>query len=131
MVLVRRIAVSAGLCMLGAFLAGCMSERNQHVAPQATLASEGTGEVSYRAPEDGKVYVFDQNDNRVVYVGDVQKDQLVQVDPNKDDITVGDKIVFEKGLHKGNSHRIFFEDQNAQTARHRVTEERTESNSVH
>src|SRR5437667_1591748 len=131
MTAIHRVALPAWLCVLAVLLAGCMAERNAQVPSEATVSAEGSGHVSYRAPQDGKVYVFDRNQNRVVYAGDIQKDQLVLVDPDADHITVGNSVVSEKGLHKGDTHRIFFEPYTAQTARHTVIEERTTESTVH
>ena|SRR5438552_7547344 len=127
MIAVRHIALPAWMCALALFLAGCMAERNSQIPTEATVSSEGSGHVSYRAPQDGKVYVFDRNNDRVIYAGDVEKDQLVTVDPDTDHVTVGNQVVLEKGLHKGNTHRIFFEPYTAQPARHTVIEERRET----
>jgi hypothetical protein len=95
------------------------------------MGSEGTGRVTYRAPDDGKVYVRDRNDDRIVYAGDVKRDELVTVDPDTNRVTVGSTVVSEKGLHKGNAHRIFFEGPTAETAKHTITtEERHETSST-
>jgi hypothetical protein len=128
MTAIRRIALPAWAYVIAIVLSGCMADRSPQISANAQLAAEGTKKVSYRAPDDGKVYVFDQNDNRVVYYGDVAKGELVTVDPDASRVTVGDKVVAEKSLHNGNSHRIFFDDSaEAKTAKHTVIEERRET----
>src|SRR5437773_8511389 len=128
MTAIRRIALPAWAYVVAILLGGCMADRSPQISANAQLAAEGTKKVSYRSPDDGKVYVFDQNDNRVVYFGDVAKDQLVTVDPDANRVTVGDKVVAEKSLHNGNSHRIFFDDSTeAKTAKHTIVEERRET----
>src|SRR5262245_35523954 len=109
MVAIRRIGVPVWMYVLAILLGGCMAERSPQIPATAELSAEGNGKLAYRAPDDGKVFIFDRNDNRVIYSGDVARDQLVMVDPDTDRITVADRVVFEKGLHKGNSTRIFFE----------------------
>jgi len=126
MIRIHRAALPAWVYVVAICLGGCMSERNAQIPSTAERVAEGTGDVSYRAPDNGRVYVFDRNDDRIVFTGDVDKDQLVVVDTKNDRITVGDKVVSEKSLHPGNAHRIFFESgTSAQTAGHRMNEGNT------
>jgi hypothetical protein len=127
MIGIRRLALPAWYA-LALLLAGCMADRSSQIPANARLASEGTGQVTYRAADDGKVYVFDQNDNKIIYSGDIQKGQIVTVDPQANRVMIGDNVVSERSLHAGNSHRIFVDTSTeAQPAKHTVIEERRES----
>src|SRR3954466_15665646 len=91
-------------------LVGCAAERNDAVPASAHQMTEGNGRVAFTAPRSGTVYVFDRNDDRVIYSGAVARAAMVVVAPDRDKGTVGDKTVNEKGLHRGNQYRIFFDE---------------------
>ena len=91
-------------------IVGCAADRNDSVPASAKKMVEGNEEVTFTAPRRGTVYVYDGNDNRVIYSGAVARDDMVVVNPDKDKVTVGDKTVTEKDLRRGHQYRIFFDD---------------------
>jgi hypothetical protein len=101
-------------------LAGCAVHRADPVPGNAVLATEGNGRLSYRAPNDGVVYILDPRRDRIVYRGAVDEGDLVVVDPDNDRILMDGRVVVEDGIRRGTTHRIFFE----QAERERVIEER-------
>lgn len=101
---------AAGMTIgLATLLTGC-ADRPMTVPASATLMSEGNGDrVMYRAPEFGRVYVTDEVDGKIVYSGDVQRNDAVEINPVDDRVLVGGRTVFDKPLENGRNYRIYFE----------------------
>ena len=89
------------------------SERRDTLSSQvprsAELLREGSGELSARASSDGKVYLYDVNDGRVVWSGNVQRGELITIDPENDRAAVEGKVVFDQNLERRHSHRIYLD----------------------
>ena len=109
------LKVSVASLALSVFAIGCASERHEDIPPRAMLSAEGAGVLTYTAPEDGTIYVYDARGDRLVYTGDVEKGQTFQVDPSERRITLDGRVIQDKALATGNQHKIFFE-QDARAA---------------
>ncbi|WP_428939867.1 hypothetical protein [Fontivita pretiosa] len=79
------------------------------VPKSAELLREGSGELSARASSDGKAYLYDVNDGRVVWSGNVQRGELITIDPDNDRAAVEGKVVFDQNLERRHSHRIYLD----------------------
>lgn len=100
---------AAGLVLGAAVLAGgCQYERSTAIPPVASIAAEGNGLLTYRAGEEGTVYLFNRNANEVVFTGQIDKGQAIVVDSMKNQVLLEDKIVTEGTLKRGDTYRIFF-----------------------
>lgn len=89
-------------------LAACVHGRPSEVPASATLVAAGDKETSFTSPRSGTIYIYDAIDDRIVYSGHVLRGQSVEVDREHDKITLDGRTVFEKGLKKANTHRIYF-----------------------
>jgi hypothetical protein len=113
----RQIAVPGVLglsLMVG--VVGCQNERHDEIPPTALMASEGDEKLAYMAPSDGEVYVYDTETDRMVYSGTIEKGQTIQVDPEKDRVSIDGNTKLERALNNGNQHRIFFQRDKAAEA---------------
>ncbi len=93
---------------------GCTAERHQEIPPQAMLSTEGEGQLAYRAPKDGRIYVDDVNSGRLVYTGQIKAGQLFMVEPSERHVTLDGDIVQDKALSAGHRHRVYFEPLSAE-----------------
>ena len=101
---------TAGMILGAAVLAGgCQYDRSSAVPASATMAGESSGYLSYRAGEDGRIYVYNRNTNAVVYSGMIEKGQTVVVDSQKNQVLLDDRVVSENSLVAGDTYRIFFQ----------------------
>jgi hypothetical protein len=97
-------------------MAGCANEdRPRDIPPTAQLMTEGSGELAYKAPHDGTIYVYDTRDDRLIYSGKVEHGQLVTVNPKSDAVSLDSKKVFEGNLRGGNNRTIYFEPKDHMT----------------
>jgi len=116
----RHIASAA---LLGAassiFLAGCGGEHPSDIPSAATMATEGSGRLSYTAPSDGTVYVYDDTTDHLIYSGRVERGQVVTVNPKDDRITVDSRTAYEGRLPGGDDRRVYFD----RSGEHRIIRE--------
>ena len=100
---------AAGLILGASVLAGgCQHERSTAIPPSAAIAAEGNGQLTYRAGNEGTVYLFNRNANTVVFSGQVMKGQAIVVNQDKNQVLIDDRVVTEGTLRKGDTYRIFF-----------------------
>jgi hypothetical protein len=124
----RHFAAPAAVLCLGAGLIGCSSEpKAEQVPPGASMSVQGDQQLSYTAPHDGEVYVYDASGHKLLYSGHIEKGQVLSVDPDKDKIMIDSKLALEKDIHAGNRHRIYFEPD---THSDRVTERTIETREI-
>jgi len=90
-------------------LAGCEADRVNNIPAGAMLSASGNAQLSYTAPSDGTIWVYDVNNDRIDYSGAVLANQSVVLDPTSRQITVDGRIVNDKGLDGGAQHRIYFQ----------------------
>jgi len=79
------------------------------VPRSAELLREGSGELSVRASSDGRAYLYDADAARVVWSGNVQRGQLITIDPDNDRAAVEGTVVFDRNLERRHSHRIYLD----------------------
>ena len=97
---------------------GCAAERNKDIPAEAKLVAQGEKDLTYRTPDEGKVWIFDKNSNAVLYSSKLDKDQVIKVEAMRDRITVDDRTVLSQKIHDHAPMNIFFERE----ASPRVTE---------
>lgn len=93
---------------LGLGFVGCTEDTPHNVPSDARLNAAGKDFVTATAPHTGMVYVYDKGHDRIIYSGKVDRGDTVSVDPDHDRVRVNDQTVFEKGLHTGDRHEIYF-----------------------
>jgi hypothetical protein len=90
-------------------LVGCESDRVSNIPTGAMMSASGNAQISYTAPSDGMIWVYDVNNDRIDYSGMVLSNQSIVVDPVSRQITVDGRLVNEKALDGGAQHRIYFQ----------------------
>jgi hypothetical protein len=66
----------------------------------AERVAYGRGDLQYRAPRDGKIFVWDASDRDIVYRSDINKKQTLQVSPRNNTIQI------EGMMSKSSSYRL-------------------------
>lgn len=106
-----KLRQSAAAVTIGvlAMLSGC-ADRPMPVPATASLMSEGNGDrIAFMPTQYGRVYVSDRTDDKILYQGEVQRGDTVEVRPKEDRIMVGGRITSDRPLDDGHQYRIFFE----------------------
>jgi len=98
--------LSGGSILLS--LGGCAGETRPDVPSDAMQVSSGGKVVAFTAPHDGKAYLNDDNDKRVVYSTDLKKDQIMRFDPEQDVVQIDGKNAPEGIANPGHDHSIYF-----------------------
>jgi hypothetical protein len=80
----RHIAMPFWMLALVILLGGCASENPKDLPGDAALKAEGNDKVAWSAPQHGTVYIYDNNNEHLLYSGEVHRGDLVSIDPNND-----------------------------------------------
>ena len=104
---IRAILLASALLPFSLALPGC-ADRGSNIPPDANKVAEGNDFLSYEAPHDGIIYVYSANSDRLVYSGPIQHGQRIELQPDHDQIVVGDRVVQDKTPNIHDQHRIYF-----------------------
>ena len=76
---------------------------------EAIKVEEGVGgTLRYEADRDGRVYVYDEDDDRVVYSGNLYRGEDFVVDPDSDVLSVSGKRLGDVNLRAQHRYRLYF-----------------------
>lgn len=103
----RLVSIGAVLTV-AAVASGCASRGRQAIASGARLVKDGRGVLSYRAPDTGDVYVYNDGNGKLVYMGAIAKAQAVEVDPAADHVKVGGNVVSSREMPDNDAYRIYY-----------------------
>jgi hypothetical protein len=104
----RSILFSSMWFLALAVIAGCEQDRVNNIPPGANLTASGSAMVTYTAQQDGTVWVYDVNNDRIDYSGPLTANQSLVVNSDTRQITVDARVVSDKALNSGAQHRIYF-----------------------
>jgi len=96
-----------------ALFAGCdqdvaQVQRTILVPNDAKVVAEGTGQLKYRAFQDGRIFVYDVEDQLTDTARHVRAGQQVVVSPDQEDATLDGRKITEHALKQGHTHRVYF-----------------------
>ena len=119
----RHYAAGAAMGLM-VMLSGC-ADRPNTVPASATLMTTGSNDrVSFRPTEYGRVYVTDDTDHKILYQAEVDRGEMVEVNPKDDKIVVDGRTVMDRPLEDTHNYRIYFQPvAHERVVRYRVTEE--------
>ena len=75
----------------------------------AARVEEGRGELSYRATEDGTVYLYDTDSRTHLDTQRVRKGQRYTIDPDRSIATLDGKTVWDRTMDPKHTHRLYFD----------------------
>ena len=71
--------------------------------------AEAAGELKFAVTDDGRLFVFDVDDNAVDAMRHVRAGQMFVLNPDSNVATLDGRKTIEQGLNKIHSHRLYFE----------------------
>src|ERR1700691_2289927 len=89
-------------------LSGCATDTRPDVPSNAMQVSSGGKVVAFTAPHDGKAYLEDDTDNRVVYSTELRRDQVMKFDPAADAVQIDGTTAPEGIASPNHDHSIYF-----------------------
>ena len=98
---------SVGMCLAAA---GCAAERHSAIPADASLVAKGQTNVTYRAPREGMVYVYDRSTGQMVYSGRVRESDMIAIDAMKDRVLVNNTPVNEKQIKDFDEIKVYFRE---------------------
>jgi len=123
MLQLRQYAAGAALAVAVMMAPGC-AHRPMSVPSSAHMMTEGNGDkVSYRSGQFGRVYVTNDSTGKILYQGDVARDETVEVIPKDNRIMVGGRVASEAAMRDGDRYKIYFEPMDhSRVVKYRVEE---------
>ncbi len=107
-------------------IAGCAKDRHDDIPSDARemVSGRGDDDISFRTPSDGRIYIEDTTRSKIVYSGDVKRDQMVTVQAGKDRVTADGNTLTDMNLDDGHRYRIHFDPGERVTKKTTTVEER-------
>lgn len=65
--------------------------------------------MEYEPSRDGVVYVYDVDDDRVIYVGRVRDRERFRLDPDGGRALINNRTVFRSDLNPRHRYRLYFD----------------------
>lgn len=127
MLRLRHYAAGATLG-LALIFGGCGAPSGPVIPGSATMMSQGSrGPVSFRASESGRVYIKDDFNDVTLYSAEVDRGELVEVNPVEDVIRVDGRTASSYAMDDDHQYQIYFEPvPKADLVRYRVEKETVE-----
>jgi hypothetical protein len=101
------IVSSLGLCLM---VTGCAADRHEDIPKSAPMVAKGETDVTWAAPSEGDVYVYDQSEGKMLYSGRVERGDNLVVDARKDRILLDGRTVMDKQIRDHNEIEVFFRE---------------------
>lgn len=118
---------AVGVAALACWGAGGCASEGVDIPAEADLVAEGNKRLAYEVPDDGVVYVYDDDANRLIYTGRVARGQMIAIDTKDDDILVDGRRATEWDLDPDHRLQIYYDERPRIGERRVVVEERTTS----
>lgn len=75
----------------------------------AMMLEEGRGSLSTRARDTGTIYLYDMDDNRVVWSGQIERGDRFAIDPDADSAMVNGRMVYHDDSVRRHRHQIYID----------------------
>lgn len=98
-------AVSSVALLLGV---GCAGDRHESIPPSARLMVKDSGNVSFAAPDDGEVFVYNKSNGNLLYSGRVREGENLNIAAMDDEIRLNGRVVRDQQIRDNDELRVFF-----------------------
>ena len=99
------LALSSFAVLLGV---GCAAERHDSIPPSARMMVKDQGNVSFAAPDDGMVYVYDRSNGKMLYSGRIRQGENLTVAAMEDEVRLNNRVVMDQQIRDNDELRMFF-----------------------
>ena len=82
----------------------------REIPADAQAVDTGEGDrLEYEPTRDGVMYVYDVDDDRVVYVGRIREREQFRLDPGGNRALINSRVVFRSDLNPSHRYRLYFD----------------------
>jgi hypothetical protein len=85
--------------------------RQLSLSQNAKVVAEGAGDLKFRAPQDGRVFVYDVEDSAALNVRHVRTGQVFEVRPESNQVVLDGVKVKGQEIKKDHTYRLYFEPE--------------------
>jgi hypothetical protein len=79
------------------------------VPSRARLVKQSDGrDLYFRAPESGTIYLYDVDDRRVVYSGNIRKGERFRLNADDHAARIDDNVVMDRSAYRDHRYRLYF-----------------------
>jgi hypothetical protein len=103
---VAAASVTGIVLTLGAV--ACEQQHPQEIPGTAQMVQAGNQQTVYTATQRGMVYVYDQNAHRLIWSGEVSEGKQINIDPQKNQVTVNGMVVSKGTLTPYHNEQVWF-----------------------
>jgi hypothetical protein len=89
-------------------IVGCTSQKTE-IPSTAVMMNDARGDITVTAPHTGTVYVYDKNEDKLVYSGQVTRDDVIRLDEQSGNVDINDHVVAGKALNNDHAHQVYFQ----------------------
>src|SRR5438445_368598 len=94
-------------------LIGCVSQPKETIPRRGEVVAQGTGQLSFRAPDTGLVSVYDVNTDSIIHSSAVGRGSVIAVNPQAGNITVTDPDragteIVHTGVERSHRYEMWF-----------------------
>jgi hypothetical protein len=114
--LFSKYAAVAIFAVSPALFMGCASDQHE-IPASAMMMNDAHGDITVTAPHAGTVYVYDKNDNKLLYSGKVSRDDVIRLDEQSGNIDINDRVASSKALNNDHEHQVYFDKAPGSDAR--------------
>ena len=101
---------AVGVAVVALVAGGCASEQLD-IPSDADMVVEGNKQLTYQAPRDGTLYVYDDDANRLIYTGAISRGQTLSIDTKNDDIMIENRRATEWDLDPDHRIQVYFDER--------------------
>src|SRR5688572_32409617 len=85
----------------------CSDTGRMSIPSDADRLGSGRGEVTATATRDGEAWILDENENKIVWSGNVRQDDRILIDPADNKVKVGGRTVSERALDRDHHYIVY------------------------
>ena len=83
-------------------------EHPRRIPRSADMVREGRDKLKWTADLNGDIYVYDAQDDRIVYTGPIRRNQELVIVPSDDRVYVEGRVVSNENLRRDAHHQVYF-----------------------
>ncbi len=92
---------------------------SSRIPDDARLITSGKGDIGFRAASNGRMWLYEERDRRVLYYVDLLDGDDLRVMPGEDKIFINGRTAERMSLSGDRVHRIYFDGRRAYTERNK------------
>jgi hypothetical protein len=104
--------------------AGCASDHPGNIPGSADMVAEGNRRLVYQAPDHGMIYVYNDTRDKLIYSGEIDRNETITIDLEEDRLMMGAQELSEQDFDPDHRYQVYFDPQPGRSRRVVIEERR-------